>query len=165
MPLHPALVHLPIGLSLALPAVGAIVCLLLFRGQPERRFWLPLVVLQSMVVVGGWLALVSGHQEEDRIENRVPHLALDVHEARAREFMAGAGLLLALVITGFATRPGGASRALAVGVTLASVGVVGLALRVGHAGGTLVYVHGAAGAAQPAAAGSDPSAALLDEED
>jgi uncharacterized membrane protein len=163
MPLHPALVHLPLGLAFALPVVGTLVCLLLFRGKPERRLWLPLVALQAMVVVGGWMALVTGQQEEERVENRVPHPALEAHEARGREFLAGAGLLLAFAVTGLATRPGNASRALAVGVTLMSLGVVGLAVRVGHAGGTLVYVHGAAGGAQTAGEAAAPQVAEDDD--
>ena len=56
----------------------------------------------------------------------------------------GLAMLMPLVAAGFACPV--ASRALTAFVVAATVGVARLGVRTGHAGGQLVYVHGAAGA-------------------
>jgi len=88
----------------------------------------------------------SGEAEEDRVERLVPRSALHEHEESAEQFVWATGVTLALA--GFAL-VGGRPRATRALMAVAVVGtiVVGvLALRVGHAGGALVYVHGAAAA-------------------
>ncbi len=85
--------------------------------------------------------------------------AIERHEDLADQFlwMAG-GALLVMLIVPFAPVPA-LARGAAVAAVFATVVVLGAGYRVGHAGGELVYVHGAASAFTGARAASEPPAA------
>jgi hypothetical protein len=156
VPLHPALVHVPLGLAFVLPLVAAGLAVALWRGVLPRRSWLVFVLLQALLVGGAGAALWSGEAEEDRVERVVGDAALHRHEEAAESFLWGAALVLgagAAVLVG----PARAAAAFAVVAFAGTLAVTALAIRTGKAGGDLVYVHGAAGAyargaAAPAAA-------------
>lgn len=156
---HPRIVHLPIALAVVIPLVALAVALCAARGWLPRRTWWLVVGLQVMLVGSAIAALRTGEAEEDRVERFVPHAAIHAHEEAAEGFTAGAGVVLALMIVGGLLgerRSAGVATALAV---LGSAGVLALGARTGHAGGELVYVHGAGaaytGAAPPANTGGD----------
>jgi uncharacterized membrane protein len=144
MPVHPALVHLPLGLALLMPVGGAVAAWMLWSGRIQRRGWTVVIALQALLLASGIVALKSGERDEDLAERVVAEGALHQHEALAEQFVVATGVVLALsllVLVPSATVTRGSAVAMAAG----SVIVAGLALRVGHAGGQLVYVHGAAG--------------------
>jgi hypothetical protein len=77
---------------------------------------------------------------------RVPEMALETHEEYAEQFLWATGLTLALAGTALVVRKKLLLRGITALTVLATVGVAGAAIRVGHAGGKLVYVHNAAAA-------------------
>lgn len=156
LPLHPALVHLPLGVAAIVPLVLAFLMVQLWRGKIDRKGFAFGVALQAFVAAGAGLALVTGQAEEDRALRVIPEAAIEHHETLAVVFLVGALVTLALVV---ATRlaPLRATRALAVGSMIFSLAVVGVGVAVGHAGGQLVYKHNAP-AAYGAASASAPAA-------
>jgi hypothetical protein len=143
---HPKVVHLPIALSVLMPALTLGLALAWWRGWFPARTWVLAVVLQGLLVGSGLLALQSGEREEDRVENVVPEAAVESHEEAADVFVgaaAGVFLLMGLALAFARTKAG---LGLAGVATLGTVIVLGTGYRVGQAGGELVYQHGAAAA-------------------
>lgn len=158
-PLHPALVHLPLGLAAVLPIAALGLALALWKGWLPPRAWVGVVVLQAMLVAGGAMALRTGEADEDRVERTVGEAAIEAHEHAAQRFVLAGGVTLAVAAAGlvFARKPALQRTAWAATAAL-SLGVLGLGLDVGHKGGTLVYRDGAAGAWTSAAPGAPPAA-------
>ncbi|HJW09616.1 MAG TPA: DUF2231 domain-containing protein [Holophagaceae bacterium] len=152
LPLHPALTHLPLGLSLVAPFALFWALWATRRGE-DRRVWALPAVLQLLVLLGGVLAYQTGSREEERVERRVPEAALETHEDRAQVFLGAAAAAALLAAGALATR-GRTSRWLGGLAAGASFATLGLGLAVGHAGGALVYRYGAASAAVSASAPS-----------
>ncbi|HET7784456.1 MAG TPA: DUF2231 domain-containing protein [Myxococcales bacterium] len=147
VPLHPALVHIPLGLAVVLPLVALGVTVALARNWLAPRSFAVVVLLQALLLGAGFAALKTGQDEEDRVERVVPERALHAHEEAAERFLVGAGISLAIGAAGlFFLRRERALRWIAAGATAATVAVAALAVGVGKPGGELVYVHGAAGA-------------------
>jgi uncharacterized membrane protein len=143
-PLHPAVVHFPIVFVVLLPIVAVAGIIIIRRGGSVKSSWLPVVAVSAALAATSWVAVQTGEQEEDTVEQVVTETAIHEHEERAELFfpLSLAGLLVvsAGLLRG---RPGtlmrAASVALAVGLTYAGY-------QVGHTGGELVYEYGAASA-------------------
>ena len=146
LPLHPAIVHLPLGLAFVMPVLAIGFAWALWKGRARAASWLTIVALQAVLLGAGLVAMNTGEREEDRAERVVPKAALHQHEELAEEFVwaAGGTLLLAALVLVF-RRPA-ASRALATATVLGTIVVTASAVRVGHAGGQLVYKHNAGAA-------------------
>ncbi|MDZ4865306.1 MAG: DUF2231 domain-containing protein [Gemmatimonadota bacterium] len=156
-PLHPAVVHLPIALTLLVPifAVGAIIAIK--RGTKVLRAWGIAAAMLAALSLSAFVSLETGEDQEEKVERVVPEQALETHEEAAKTF-----LLLSLGVLGVAGlgllggKLGATARCAAAAGTLALV-VAGY--NVGHSGGRLVYTYGAAsayttrGASQGAAPG------------
>ncbi len=142
-PLHPALVHLPLGLALATPLLAAGIALTAWRGWLPRRAWMGVVALQALLVAGGAAALLAGEREGERVEKVVGKDPVEAHEERAEAFLWAAGAVLAVsaAVLVAPARVGGPLMALSLAGMIA---VAALAVRTGTAGGELVYRHGAA---------------------
>lgn len=153
VPLHPALVHVPLGLAFVLPVVAAGLALALWRGYLPRRSWIVVIVLQALLVAGGAAALRTGEQEEDRVERVVGEAVLHDHEEAAEAFLWGAAVVLAGAAA-VLVLPASAAPAGAMAVLAGTLVVTALAVRTGKAGGELVYRHGAASAYGAATAGT-----------
>jgi hypothetical protein len=149
VPLHPALVHVPLGLAFVLPVVAAGLALAVWREVLPRRAWLVAVVLQALLVGGGFLALQTGEGDEKRVAAVVGKSLVEAHEHGAEAFVLGAAVVLGLCLAVLAV-PRRAVAAFAAIATAGSLVVVGLAYRTGKAGGELVYSRGAARAFLPA---------------
>jgi hypothetical protein len=150
LPLHPAIVHLPLGLALVLPLLAVAVGLAVWRGRLPRGAFAVLFGLQLVLVGTGALSMKLGERDGDRVEKVIPERLIEAHEERAEAFLlaavvvlVGAGALLVLPARALA----GASAAVALGTLV----VAGLGIRTGEAGGALVYQHGAASAFLPGA--------------
>jgi uncharacterized membrane protein len=143
-PLHPAVVHLPIALAVLIPGLAMLGILLIHKGFLPPRSWASIVLLQALLVGSGWLALETGEADEERVERVVAERHIEAHEGAAKRFVAFAGIGLLLVGAGLLPRRAGAAGRV-VG-TLAVLGVLAAGVSVGHSGGELVYVHGAANA-------------------
>src|SRR5512132_1580764 len=145
VPLHPALVHVPLGLAIVLPLVALGITVAIVRNWLAARSFAIVVLLQAVLCGAGFAALKTGEKEEKRVEAVVPERAIEAHEEAAEAFLTGAGVSLALGALGlFFLRRERAIRWIAAGTTAATLAVAGLAVGVGKPGGELVYVHGAA---------------------
>lgn len=141
-PLHPAVVHFPIVLSVLLPISVIAAMVLISRGERVRRAWPPVMILALALLGSGWAAMETGEADEEAVEELVAESVIHEHEDVAQLFMGlalGTTLIVGLGFLG--GKPGRAARSIAVIATLL---LVGLGYRVGHTGGELVYVHGAA---------------------
>ena len=147
-PLHPALIHVPIGLALALPLVAIGVALALRRNLLPRRAWALVVALQILLLGGGIAAFLAGDKDGHRVERIVGEKAVDEHEERAEAFLWAAGAV-AVVSAAVLLVPAGVAFPLAAVAAAGSLLVAGLALWTGKAGGALVYERGAASAYLP----------------
>jgi uncharacterized membrane protein len=159
LPLHPALVHLPLGLAFIMPALAIGFAWALWRGRVRPRAWLTVIALQGVLLAGGLVAMNTGEREEDRVEALVPEAAIERHEEYAEQFVWATGLTLALAGMVIVLRKPTAARALALATVAGTMVVFAAAVRVGHAGGQLVYAHnaGAAYAATAPNASAEPN--------
>jgi hypothetical protein len=139
LPLHPAIVHLPLGIAVALPFIALGLLAALWRGALPRRAWAVILGLQILLQATGFMALRTGEGEEDRVEDRLSHAAIHEHEERAEAFMVGAGIVLALSVGVLLIRREKVTRWLAVATTAGTLVVAGLAISTGEAGGQLVF--------------------------
>lgn len=155
LPLHPAIVHLPMGLAVIMPLVALGFAWAVWTRRMTVRGWAAVVALQAILVGSALVAINTGGTEEERVEAVVPEAAIETHEEAAEQFAWAAGLTVLLAASVLLAGTGSAGRALLVTSVLATVVVAGLGVRVGHAGGTLVYVHGA-GAAYTSAPATAP---------
>lgn len=161
-PLHPVLVHLPLGLAVIMPLMSAGVLFAWFKGWLNMRAWAVVVVLQLALAAGGFAALQSGEQDEDKVERVVPESAIEAHEEAAQVFVwvAAATLALsaaALVVPGEKFRHG-----LALATVAGTLGVLGAGYVAGKKGGELVYAHNA-GSVYSHPAGNMPAPAAKRE--
>lgn len=163
MPIHPALVHIPIGAAVLTPLVAIAVLVAWWRKWLEPRAWALVLGLQIVLVVSAFAALRTGGDEEEVVERVVAESYIHEHEEAAEAFTYTAVGVLVLAAAAMAMRKDKLRVGLAVAATAGSLAVLGLGLRAGHAGGELVYVHGAAQA--HGATGSSPPAAAEGEAD
>jgi uncharacterized membrane protein len=163
-PLHPAVVHLPIALAVLVPAFALLAAVTIRMKLVPPRTWVGVLLLQAALVGSGWMALETGEEQEERVEEVVAERYIEGHEEKAERFQIAAGVTLAIVAIGLLPGvAGGIARSAS--VVAASV-VLAAGVQVGHSGGELVYRHGAASAyATPDAAGLAADAHRGDHED
>ena len=146
LPLHPALVHLPMGLAILMPLLALGFAWALWTGRISTRAWAAVAGLQALLLASALVAINTGGAEEERVEAVVQESAIEAHEEAAELFTWAAGSTLILALLPFGFRSASSTRALSAATVVATMVVAGLGLRAGHAGGQLVYVHGAASA-------------------
>ena len=73
MPLHPAIVHLPLGLAILMPLVATGFAWALWTGRIRPRAWLAVVAFQALLFGSGIVATRTGEAEEG--SRRVRHRA------------------------------------------------------------------------------------------
>lgn len=142
--LHPALVHVPIGLALVTPFVALMVLVAWRRGSWPASSWAVVVMLQAVMFGFSVAATRTGEAEEERVERIVPEKALEEHEEAGERFMWVAGVEFALGAVAWGLRASPVSVPVAIASTLVAVGGAAFAFRTGALGGELVYRHGAA---------------------
>lgn len=147
MPIHPAIVHLPLGIAFITPLVAGAVVAGVYTGKLPRLAWAAPLLMQLVVFGAAIAALRTGEGEEERVEEAgVPESAIHEHEERAEAFVWTSGLLLlGFAAAALVPKPQVSAGIGAVGA-LGAIGLAGLGVAVGEAGGELVYVHGAANA-------------------
>lgn len=143
-PLHPAIVHLPIALTLLLPvfALGALWAIR--RGARPSRAWGVTTALFAALSLSAWAAVETGQAQEERVEDVVAEAPFETHEEAAESF-----LLLSLGMLGIAAiglSNGKIGTAARVAGTVGSAILLVAGYQVGHSGGQLVYRYGAASA-------------------
>jgi uncharacterized membrane protein len=143
-PLHPAIVHLPLGLAVVAPAVALFVALAIRRSRLPLRAWTGIVLLQALMMGAVWVAAATGEREEERVEAVVAERHIEAHEERAEGLMVVTAL--SLLVAGIGLAPGTAGSLGRGATVVATLGVLAAGVLVGHSGGELVYRHGAASA-------------------
>lgn len=139
-PLHPALVHFPIVLAVALPLLALRARFLLARGASGALAWRPVAWTHALLVIATVAALRSGHAEEERVEGLVGEARTEAHEEAGERFLVVVAGALVLTLGGLARGSvGRLARPLA---ALGAVGVLAAGYAVGHSGGALVYGPG-----------------------
>jgi uncharacterized membrane protein len=146
LPLHPAVVHLPLGLAFIIPALALGFTWALWTGRVRIRAWVVIVALQAVLLSAALVAMNTGEREEDRVERVVPSAALERHEAYAERFTWATAVTLVIAGLVLISRQRALTRGLAVATVAGTFLVAASALLVGHAGGQLVYVHNAGAA-------------------
>ena len=145
LPLHPAIVHLPLGLAFAMPLVAIGLVLAHRLGRVRRHGFGILIGLQLLVVASGAIAMQLGERDAKRVEPIVGDAAVDAHEERAEAFVWAAGAVLA-VSAALLVVPAGAVGAVGALAAAGTLVVAVLAARTGEAGGAIVYARGGAAA-------------------
>lgn len=144
IPLHPALVHLPLGVAFVLPVLALGFTWALWSGRIRPRAWAAVVLLHAILLGAGLAALKTGQNESERVGSVVPEAAIESHEEYAEQFLWVVGISLAFASVVLVLSRPSAIRALSAITVLGTFLIAGAALRVGHAGGKLVYIHNAA---------------------
>ena len=161
-PLHPAIVHFPMALAMLLPLATLAAAIAIHRGAGARATWLPVLGVSALLSLSAWMAVQTGEREEDAVEDLVAESIIHEHEERAELFSFASILVLGLVGVGLTGgRFGSAARTAS---TLAAIVLLFLGYRVGHSGGELVYVHGAASAYVVGAGSTDRGTAVRTRE-
>lgn len=142
LPLHPALVHVPVGLALAMPFVAIALAVAVWRGLLPRRALAVVVGLQLLLAAGAVAAGLTGDAAHEEAERVAPRSAIHDHEEAGERVIWSAFAVLALsAAAAFApTRRPGLLAALTAAGTLA---VAALAVDAGRRGGALVFRYGA----------------------
>ena len=104
LPLHPAVVHLPLGLAVLMPLLAAGFAWAAWTGRVGVNAWLAVIALQAVLVGSGYVAMQAGHAEEARVEKVVDESMIHEHEELGEQFVWGAGATLALAVLVFVVR-------------------------------------------------------------
>jgi uncharacterized membrane protein len=143
-PLHPAVVHFPLALSVLVPLVAALILLAIRSGRAAPSSWALVVLLQALLAGSAFLAHETGHDQEERVEKVVEERFIEEHEEAASWLLWVSVAGIAVSAAGLAR--GGAGVWLRGGAFAVSLLTLAIAVRTGHLGGELVYRHGAASA-------------------
>jgi uncharacterized membrane protein len=144
-PLHPALVHVPLGLAFVLPLVAIGISVAFWRDRLPRSAFAILAALQLVLAGSGLAAMAAGDREQRRVEKVVGKRVVHDHEERAEAFVWAAFAVAALA-AGLLLVPARAVGAVAALTVAGTFAVAALALATGKAGGEIVYRHGGAAA-------------------
>jgi uncharacterized membrane protein len=143
-PLHAAIVHFPMALVVLLPITIAVALYTIRRGASPFRAWAIPIAMAGALTASAFFAQQTGEADEERVEAVVNEQAMHAHEAAAQRFMFASVLLL--MVTAGGLSHGGLGKGFRAVAGLGALGVLALGVQVGHAGGELVYRHGAASA-------------------
>ena len=143
VPLHPAVVHLPLGLAILMPLLALAFTLAWWKGWASRRAWALVFGLQLLLVGAGLFVKQTGEREARNARRVLVRGTIHPHSQAADYFVWASGATLLIAGLGLVLRERRARWA-AVGATAATFAVAAIAVRVGHLGGELVYVKGAA---------------------
>jgi uncharacterized membrane protein len=142
--LHPAIVHLPLGLAFVMPLLALAAAWAVWTGRARAGGWLAVVLLQALLLGAGVLAMQTGERDEERVQSVVPDVAMERHEAYAQQFIVTtAATLLVGGLVSLVRHRRAAAGVLMATTVVGTIVVAGAAIRVGHAGGQLVYTHNA----------------------
>jgi uncharacterized membrane protein len=147
LPLHPSVVHVPLGLAVVMPLLLGAMVWAIASGRLPGKAWLIVVVLHGVVLGAAAVALWTGGQEEHRVEARAGEAAVESHERAAQVFTVTAGATF-LAAAGALLVRNRRRPFLVAGVasTVLSIGMLVLGVQAGRGGGALT--HGGAAVVQ-----------------
>ncbi len=141
-PLHPAIVHLPIALSVLIPffAIGAMIAIR--RGARPLKAWGVTTALLATLTLSTWLSVETGEQQAERVEEAITEAPVESHEEAAEAFLLFSLGVLGVAAVGLSA--GTMGKVARVAGAAAALALLGAGYQVGHTGGKLVYQYGAA---------------------
>lgn len=142
LPLHPAIVHIPVGLAVAMPFLAIALAVAVWKGTLPRRTLAIVVGLQLLLAGGALAAGQTGDAAEDAAERVAPRDAIHDHEEAGERVVWSSFAVLALSAAA-AFVPTRRVALLAALTAAGTVVVAGFALDAGRKGGDLVFRHGA----------------------
>jgi uncharacterized membrane protein len=143
IPLHPAVVHVPLGLAVLMPVLALVFTAAWWKGWAGKRGWALVVGLQLLLFGAGLFVKQTGERETRNARRVLVRGTIHPHSQAADYFVWASGATMVIAGLGLGLRDRRARWA-AAATTVATVVVAGIAVRVGHLGGELVYVKGAA---------------------
>ncbi len=141
MPLHPAIVHLPVVLTFILPVLILIFAWAIRAGKMSKELWLVLVGFQILVTATGYISLETGEDDEEKVSAVVGKKIIHEHEDSAEVFVGTTVIALAAGIVVWFLQPAFQDKARFL-VALISLLPVFFAWRTANKGGEIVYKHG-----------------------
>ncbi len=165
--LHPAIVHVPLGICVVLPVLGLLGLWLHFRRRDDSavfaRFWAAFMVCLIAASVGAFIAHETGEAGERAIGKAMPEGAVELHEKYSHFFSALLYAATAVGVLAFLLH--GRLKGYAVlAVTLLCSAALIAGILTGNAGGELVYKHNAARYLNPEI-GASPAPARQEKSD
>ena len=149
VPLHPALVHVPLGIAVVAPLLAIVLAVAVWRTSLPARIFVLLAGMQAIALAAGLLAFQAGKQEEERVEAGVSEQLLESHEEGAERFLWSSGVAL-LCSTGILfLRDRKLARWAALASVTASLATAGFGIAAGKSGGAVAYGSGVAGVSSP----------------
>ena len=83
MPLHPAIVHLPLALTFLLPVLVLVFAWAIKAGKMSKEMWLVIIGLQVLVTATGYISLETGETDEEKVSVIVGKDVIHQHEEAA----------------------------------------------------------------------------------
>lgn len=166
LPLHPALVHIPLGLAIAMPFVAIALAVAVWKAALPRRALAIVVGLQLLLAATAVAAGQTGDAAEETAERVAPESAIHTHEEAGERVIWSSFVVLALSAAA-AFVPTRRVPLLAALTAAGTLVVAGFAVDAGRKGGTLVFRYGAGVTAGPqsAPAGTEPARGEVHEDD
>ncbi len=145
LPLHPALVHLPLGIAFLLPLLGLGLVFSIWRGWLPRHAWVGFVIISAIALGTALAAKEAGEKDEERVAARVGQAAVERHAEAGEAFTMTLGVLTLLSAGALFLRREVLFRTATAAIALAYFGALGVGLTAGRYGGELVYKLGGVG--------------------
>ena len=139
LPLHPFVVHLTIGLAVAVGLLTPACLLAWVRALLPRRAWWLVVGLQGVLVVSTLASVRSGELASLDARDFLELERIEEHQALGMGLTAAAVASLALSLGAAMVRDERRARQLATASMLVMAGQLALGLATGHAGGRMVW--------------------------
>jgi hypothetical protein len=114
------------------------------NGSRAARAWIAPLAIAAALSLSSWIAVETGENQGERVEQVLQDAPLDAHEEAAEAFLTGSFVLLLVTAAGFVRGPIGKISRVAAGT--GAIALIAGATYVGHTGGQLVYKYGAASA-------------------
>lgn len=144
-PLHPAIVHFPIVLAVLLPLALAWGMFLSQKNIATLLAWAPALLIGVLLVASATLAIETGEDQEEIVEEVVSKQFIHEHEEAAERVQRlGIAVVLLMFIGLVPVLPKRAIQITRLLTLAGSIALLPLALQTGETGGELVYEHGAA---------------------
>lgn len=145
MPLHPAIVHLPLALTFLLPVLVLVFAWAMKNGKMSKELWGVIVGIQILITATGYISLETGETDEEKVSTVVSKKIIHEHEEAAEIFVGTTVISLAAGIITLFLQPAFQDKA-RFAVVFLSLLPVFFGWQAGKLGGEIVYKHGGASA-------------------
>ena len=145
LPLHPAVVHIPLGLAFIMPLLVLGFWIAIHKKWMPNKSWIVLIALQLVIFAAGFVSKETGEDDRDIAKEVVEREFIKEHSENADYFLILSGLSALALAGGLLPRRKFGTIFKAASLLLVS-GNLYYAIALGESGGALVYKHGAASA-------------------